>query len=271
MTAVLKQKIFVLFVLAVLLLTLVGFLLLNQSLAWFSKNGEVTADGFSLQTSVSSNLIIGKTPDELTAENYHFSVGFTEVESGNLIAVTHSDSAEDTFLAYLFNNYDINYETGLLEEGAELNLVSVPLDEREKYYIDFEVYIASAFEELYVSSLTATIDIPEAVDVNQYPYFYAASVDFYVGSVSVENFVETLSVAESLDGGSVEFSGKIADGRVPLNTDGYVKIIMRCYFDGALTDDNGRAYINSKTVGTDRIALGVAFTAVDAVAEDEAE
>ena len=57
---------------------------------------------------------------------------------------------------------------------------------------------------------------------------------------------------------------------VPLNTSGdYVKVIMRCYFDGALQNpETNEAYINSYTVGTDDIVISVSFSATEAVAAE---
>ena len=56
---------------------------------------------------------------------------------------------------------------------------------------------------------------------------------------------------------------------VPLASDGSIKVIMRCYFDGALQDPNtGYAYVNSNTVKTDGIDISVSFTAIDAVSEE---
>ena len=55
---------------------------------------------------------------------------------------------------------------------------------------------------------------------------------------------------------------------VPLASNGYVKVIMRCYFDGALQNPTtGNAYVNSQTVKSDSLDIGVTFTALDAVSE----
>jgi hypothetical protein len=43
---------------------------------------------------------------------------------------------------------------------------------------------------------------------------------------------------------------------------------MRCYFDGALQDEHGNAYVNSYTVKSDGVVIGVAFTAEEAQSED---
>lgn len=261
MSDVLKQKIFVIFILAVLLITLVGFLFLNQSLAWFASNKTVTANGFSLKSTVSSNLIIGRTVDDLTAENLQFSIDFNTAVRDNMIAVTHDSAVPDTYLKYVAHSYAIDNETGLSKDGSELAFKPVLAENSERYYIDFTIYLASAFEELPVSALEASIVIPDTVD-SIHPYFNAASIDFFVGEASLDNYVGTLSLAESLAGGTIDIL-RGEGGTVPLNTAGCITVTIRCYFDGALVGSDGRAYINSHTVRTDSIALGVNFTAKD--------
>ena len=102
-------------------------------------------------------------------------------------------------------------------------------------------------------------------------YFNAASIDFYVGEVSLDNYRGTTSVSDSLNGTARASIELFRDGvTVPdASSNESIKIIMRCYFDGALQDTNtNRAYINSNTVKTDGINIGVTFTAIDAVTEE---
>jgi hypothetical protein len=82
----------------------------------------------------------------------------------------------------------------------------------------------------------------------------------------LEGYRGTTSVASDQ---SVDiFSG--AGGTVPLNTDGYIKVIMRCYFDGALQDTtSGKAYVNSEQVKADGVVIGVNFVAVETETEEE--
>ena len=271
MSEVLKQKLMVLFISITLLFAFIGFLVLNQSLAWFSENKEVTADGLSVNAKVSPNLIIGTTVDEIQSEGVLFSVDFKGTARTNMIAVTHDSAIADTYLKYLTSHHAIDNHTGLQKGSAELEFAAVPNEDNEPYFIDYVVYIASAFEALEVSSLKAKIVIPEAVD-SLHPYFNAASIDFYVDEVNLDNFIGTTSVADSLNGterAEIDlFKGQ--GGTVPLNTteNGYIKVIMRCYFDGALTyvdDEDGKtyAYVNSYTVKTDGVVIGVDFTATD--------
>ena len=266
MTQLAKQKLMIIFVSVALIFAFVGFFFANNSLAWFSENKEATAEGLSVNAKVSSNLIIGKSIAQIKQQNILFSVDFTGTARKDMIAVTHDNDIADTYLKYLTNHYAVDTHTGNAKDGMELIFAPVPGENNEAYFIDYTVYIASAFEPLEVSSLAAKIVIPESVDA-KHPYFNAASIDFYVGEVSLNNYRGTASVAnrdvpvELMQGG----------GTVPLNTDenGYIKVIMRCYFDGALQDpDTKNAYVNSYTVLTDGVVIGVDFTATDKPVED---
>ena len=268
MTQLAKQKLMMIFISVTLIIAFVGFLVANQSLAWFSENKEVEAEGLSVNAKVSPNLIIGKTVAEITQPDVLFSVDFEGTARTDMIAVTHDASAGNTNLKYLYNHYAVGHTTGLANSGATLDFEPVPETDNESYFIDYVVYIASAFEELEASSLKATIVIPEAVD-SLHPYFMAASVDFYVGEVTDENYRGTTAVADSVNNTERKSVELLLDGgeTIPLNTDGYLTVTMRCYFDGALTTPDGsKAYVNSYEVKTDGVVIGVEFVATDKAA-----
>jgi hypothetical protein len=185
-----------------------------------------------------------------------------------MIAVTHDADAPTTFLKYLTNHYAVDFNSGNAKDGYDLEFEPVPAENNQEYFIDYTVYIASAFEQLSVKSLNAMITIPSSVD-EDHPYFNAASIDFYLGEVSADSFIGTTSVADSLKNtarAEIDLF-KNAGGTVPFNEDGYMTVIMRCYFDGALTyvDEDGKtyAYVNSYTVKSDGVVIGVDFTATD--------
>ena len=266
-----KQLMMLVFMATALVFGLVGFFLSNNGVAWFSENDKATANGLSLKTHVSPNLIIGKAPDELSHENLQFTVHFNDVEATNMIAVTRDETAPDTYLKYLVNHYAVDHITGNAKDGQTLAFADVPAESEEVYFVDYTVYISSAFSALDVSSLYATISAPETVDEeNGYGYFNAASIDFYVGEVSGDGYCGTTSVHDKLNGtGRAQVELMPGGGTIPLAPDGYIKVIMRCYFDGALQDGTGKAYVNSYTVKTDAVGLGVSFVGVDAVTEPE--
>ncbi len=260
MSQVVKQTIKVTCSFILLIAVFIGFLFANRSLAWFAQNKDVSANGLSANVKVSPNLIIAKDVETITKGELIFDIDFNGVARSNMIAVTHDDAIPATFLKYVTNHYAVNTHTGNVKDGATLEFEAVPDKDNEAYFIDYTVYIASAFEALDIDSLTATIIMPDSVDT-YHPYFYAASIDFYLEEVSLENFCGTTSLANCLkDGGGVNL---FPNGTtVPLNTDGYFTVIMRCYFDGALQDeDTGYAYVNSYTVKSDDVVIGVQFVA----------
>ena len=261
MSQVVKQTIKVTCSFILLIAVFIGFLFANRSLAWFAQNKDVSANGLSANVKVSPNLIIAKDVDSITKGDLVFDVNFNGVARKNMIAVTHDNAINDTFLKYLTNHYAVDNKTGNAKPGQTLEFEAVPTTDNEAYFIDYTVYIASAFEELEIDALTATIIMPEYVDT-YHPYFYAASIDFYLEEVSLEGYCGTTSVAGCL-GSSTGGINLFPNGTtVPLNTDGYFTVIMRCYFDGALQDiDTGKAYVNSYTVKSDDVVIGVRFVA----------
>ena len=246
-----------------LIIVFIGFLFANPSLAWFAKNENVSANGFSASAKVSPNLVIAKSPEAIAQGDLTFSVNFNGTDNEDMIAVTHDSTVPDTFLKYLTSHHAVDNQTGNAKPGATLEFADVPATDNERYFIDHVVYIASAFEPLEITALNATIVTPASVD-KDYPYYNAASVDFYLNEVSLENYRGTTSVAKNLNNDADKSVNLFPSGyTVPLNTDGYITVIMRCYFDGALQDKNGNAYVNSYTVKNKKVAIGVQFVAVE--------
>ena len=262
MTKVFKQTIKAIFAFILLIIVFIGFLFANRSMAWFARNENVGASGLSANVKVSPNLIISKNVESITKGDLIFAVDFQGVARTNMIAVTHDETIPDTYLKYLTNHYAVDNHSGNAKPGQTLEFAAVPTTNNEAYFIDYTIYIASAFEKLNVDALQAVITMPNGVDI-YHPYFNAASIDFYVGEVSASGYRGTTSVAECQvvleDTGVNLFPG---GGVVPLNSEGYITVIMRCYFDGALQDEeNDRAYINSYTVKSDGVVIGVEFIA----------
>ena len=50
---------------------------------------------------------------------------------------------------------------------------------------------------------------------------------------------------------------------IPLNTNDYIQVLMRVYFDGALEKSSGQAYVYSNAISTDNIALNIHFAAAE--------
>lgn len=248
-----------------LIIAISGMFAINGTLGWYAHNDEVSAGGLAVSSKVSPNLIIAKTEEAIKSQsNLQFNVDFNGTSRNDMIAVTRDENVAGTFLKYIENPYAVSSTTGLVKDGYELRFLPVTADNTERYFIDHIVYIASAFAPLDVESLTATITIPvQDVDLLP-PYYNAASIDFYVGEVSLDNYCGTASVANREE--SVPL---LENGTVPLNTKDSIKVIMRCYFDGALEDGKGTAYVNSYSVDTDGVVIGVEFNATETVKAEE--
>ena len=257
-----------------LIIAISGMFAINGSLGWYAHNDEVSAEGMSVDAKTTPNLVIGKTPDELMADNLQFSVSYKTDDLINMTSVTHDDQCTKTYLKYLVNHYAVDESTGNAKNGMSLEFQPVPITSDEVYFVDYTVYIASRFDSLEISSLTASITLPTTVDseyLSEHVYFNAASIDFYVGEVSLDNYRGTTSVSDSLNGTARASIELFPDGVTvhDASSNKSIKVIMRCYFDGGLQDTNtNRAYINSNTVKADGINIGVTFTAIDAVTEE---
>ena len=269
MSQIAKQKIILIALSIVLLFSFFGFLCTSHSLAWFAANRRVEANGVSVSAKVSPNLVIYKSADEIDDEDkaFQFSVDFKDTSRKNMVAVTRDGSLDAPHLKYLVNTHAVGHESGLPKDpNVPLVYETVPATENDAYFIDYTVYIASAGVALNASSLTATIDPPEIPEDDEYLFYNAASIDFYVGG----EYRGTASVANAAT--SVELLP--GGGTIPLNTDGTLEVTMRCYFDGALesTDEatgKKRAYINSYTVTPNtHVVFGVDFVATDATTDN---
>ena len=261
----LEAKVELVLISLVLIASIFAFFLLNNSTAWFANNDKVDGSGISLSAKATSNLIISKNSDDITAGIMCFDVDFKNTERDNMIAVTHDQNVPVTYLKYVTNHYAIDNITGNAFPGATLEFAPVPETDNERYFVDYTIYLASITDSIDASSLTATITVPDQSYLDK-DYVNAVSIDFYVNTVSAEGYRGTTSIAKSVsdaDDKSVNLFDS-SGGVIPHNTEGYITVIMRCYFDGALIDDkSGNAYINSYTVESDRVFLGVQFVARD--------
>lgn len=261
----LNAKIGLVFISLVLVLSIFAFMLLNGSTAWFAKNEQTYGTGMSVSVQTTPNMIIGKTPEDILEGAVVSEVRFTGTAQDNMVAVTRDESVSDTFLKYITNHYAVDIDTGNVLDGMTLNFAPVTvLENTDVYYVDYTVYIASVVGQIDLTSLIATVTVPDASSLDN-EYVKAVSVDFYLNEVSKSGYCGTAAVADGIGEGL----GRTVDlflsegGTIPLNTSGnYIRVIMRCYFDGALQDpESGKAYINSYTVQASDVVFGVQFHA----------
>lgn len=267
MSRIVEAKLRLVVAAIVLLFTIVALFTINTTLAWFAENDTATANNMQVSVKSFPSLIIAKTAEEIAEGKLQFEVSFKDASRLDMIAVTHDDAIEGTYLKYVTNHYAVSDQTGIAKPGHTLEFASVPLKDNEQYFVDCTVLLASISSPLEASSLVAKlVAMDDSYLVNS--YMCAISIDFYVGEVSAQGYRGTTSLAEAVDpnyqGINLFESG---DDRIPLNTEGYITVIMRCYFDGALLDSNGNAYINSFKVKSEKVLIGVNFTASEETAE----
>ena len=268
-------------------LTFLSVLVLAAAtMAWFANNREVNSGGMQMQVETSPNLVIAQSADgeggiaTKTATDASFSTTFdtpaqlltpSTHDWGTFYRAADTSVTSTTGLKYNCNPSVIHPSTGEERDGKTIYYnKSENDDENEKYYfVDYEVYIASVSKPLPINGLTATLNSADA-DTSTYDYHNAASVDFYLGSVSSSNYKGTLNLAGldySVNDGSEPCTEvEIISGSytVPLNTadsDNYIKVIMRFYFDGALQESDGQAFVYSDGLTTANFSMKVTFTA----------
>ncbi len=256
--------------------------------AWLAMNTSLDSNDIKMQIEVSPNLVISDkyTGDLATAtaagtrtpaaNDTNSSTSFTQVvftrSQTILIPATHASSSA-TGLKYNTTPDRVSRTTGYKSGSDDLVLADVPASPTggRTYFVDYEVYIASTDVAMTVTSLRASVS--GATLANDYQY--AASIDFYNGSVSSSNYMGTLNLAnKGMNSSGSTSGGNLVAGTpqsldlpitsIPLNTSGSVHIIMRCYFDGALEKTNNQAYVYSQGLTTADFITNVSFTGIDA-------
>ncbi len=250
------------------------------TMAWFANNRTVDSSGMQMQVETSPNLVIAQSAsgeggiDTKTATDLSFSTTF-DTPAQTLIPSTHdwgtfnSNSetpvASTTGLKYNCNPSVIHPTTGEERTGRTIyyNKSENDSGNGKYYFTDYTVYIASTDKPLPINGLTATLSSDDA-NTSTYDYHNAASVDFYLGSVSSSNYKGTLNLAgKNYSTGAPLTQVSIISGSytVPLNTADSIKVIMRFYFDGALEERSGQAYVHSDGLTTAAFSMKVTFTA----------
>ncbi len=250
-------------ILSIISIILTSFCLVTLTYSWFAFNDTVQTTGMTISVKDVESLVIAKSEQDLSnlsVDNKQFSVNFS-TDYDEMIATTHS-SESATFLKYTGNTYDVDMNTGLAKNGKEINLLDAPAS--DQYFFDSIIYLAAIQEEMAGFKLLASITNTTTIQVH-----YAASVDFYLDEVSNDNFKGTLNLAGKdafiNNGTATKTSVEIIDGsssgqdKIPLNTEGHIKVIMRFYFDGALLENENKTYINTYQISTEQVALNVDF------------
>ena len=242
------------------------FLLMGISFAWFSKNLEVRAGGMGVELHASANMVISQSTD---FSEFLMEVSMTS-DIRRLLPAIHSGFSETntTGLQRPTDLSGVGFQTGLSPD-KDIALADVPHEDASKYYIDYTVYISSLGQALESATLTAAMTAPTTQ-----PYHLAATVDFYLTSVSEDNYKGSLNLAGldmEANHGKYDASADktelilLSGSRIPCTEDTagdpYLKIIMRCYFDGALQNTDTTTYVTSAAINTEQFYLDISFTA----------
>ncbi len=247
-------------------LVVLSFMLAVTSVAWLAMNKSVTSSGMQMSMDASPNLIIAKTSADVqatdagaTCAGNDYTITYDSGRSQMLASTLDWTVGTATGLKYVTNSVDVDFNSGYAKDGKTLTFAAVPASATSAYYVDFDAYIAADGKAMENVKLVAQLDAGTAAQT--YPHLNAATVVLYKDSVSSSNKIgNPIAVKDQLTA-SVDIS--LPGNTVPLNTEGYIHIIARCYFDGALANGSGAAYVNSGEVTTDQISLNLTFTAQD--------
>ena len=270
-----------------IMLCILAVMLVMESVAWLAMNTDTSSSDMELNVIVSPNLIIANDSNKAAFLDTDNPVGFLSVTfvdaSTSVIPTTH-DGEKDalswtypTGLKYLTDTSSVKVATGIAEDSSALVFSEAVLGQGKVYYKDYVVYISSTVEPVTDTTITATLEPVNAITLDTH---YALSVDFYIGGTSMtvpsrEYYAGTANLSYAKSGGNPTsvvlktnaFSSNAAYD-IPYNKaviNNYITVIMRCYFDDALTyvDENSieRAYINSATINTTGLSFKVSFEA----------
>ena len=221
--------------------------------AWFSSNRKVDNTGVHMNIQTSPNMIIAdghlrnyttfSTMTVMSEFKYDasdevkdtsISVNFNDTEDF-YVPATHNNANDSVYgLKYNTNPSDIDFYSGLATSGYTVGLADVTANTSPKYFLEHKVLIASTDGTLSANALTATFSAnpvlgnePDysaqnyAETTNQHLYRYATSVDFYVKTVTKNQFntattAATLATTEGIGigtyAGTLNLAGKDSVG-----------------------------------------------------------
>ena len=271
-----------------------GILLLSTAasvtgtVAWFSANSTVYANGMQVKAKAESALVISNALAVGTATEVNFTTA-----ASTLVPATHNSTiavgdsmtfASATGLKYNTNPSAVNPATGLANTGEDdpaLTFGDVLYDDKGIYSADYVVFIAAAGTEHALASgekLQVKLSVSEEVYGNldkadgSYDTWNALSVDFYVSEDQEATgvYAGTLNLAKSgLSDSTFEnvtpvnllTTGTIPQNNKPASAADFLKITMRVYFDGDLkkTGSSTQAYVYSDRINVNEISFNATF------------
>lgn len=269
----------------------------SSTYAWFAANRQVTATGMKVSATTSSSLVISNVSNVGTETTHGFTSDATTIAPASHAwsRFTTVSGTNTTNLVYNDNPTKVSAKTGYKGGTDVLTFAyATNAEGATPYYVDYDVYIASAGST--IPNQDITVDITNAISTELKTY-NATSVDFYAALVSdpdasittkendgtFKNYKGTLNIANldaSTNDGSTQSanSGKVTllnnitvpqNGKTGTVTDGYIKVTMRVYIDGdlmqAAATGSGesavpaQAFVYSNVVDTTALSVAVQF------------
>lgn len=229
------------------------------SYAWFSSNRDVDTDGMKMQVDATPNLIIADDVTDIVKPDYLERLVVCGSDVTKLAPATHDSAYTSTNLKYVTNEDQVDIFTGYKKDGGnDLSYAAAEnSDDGTKYYIEKEVYIASNKQALTDTDLVCFISgaQKDSVEITD-GTLMSASVDFYLKDGDTLTFKGTSNVKDKSEVTLLE-EGSI----IPLNTESYITVVMRFYFDGALEKSAGQAYVNTATLDLSMLSVDIHFRA----------
>lgn len=259
---------------AIFLFFLTCMLLASSTYAWISMNREVYSGGLVMSMETFPGLVISKESGYGEGQIGNALIESVNARLENNYTITYVSGREamlpathdwavgtTTGLKYVSNLEIIGFLSGLPKGGASLSFTAVPEDPESTYYIDFEAYIASVNKTMTNTDLIASLSLSGAALTAETEYLKATTIDFYVGSVASNNYKGSINIRDS---GTDTVNLTNDTHMIPLNTSGSIRVIARCYFDGALKENESdtETYVRSYDAGADKVRLKITFEAV---------
>lgn len=259
------------------MLMVAAIMLSTASFAWFTMGTYATATGMSVQAEAASSLLIINASragnDVALAFKEASNAATFEAAQINLKPATSLENAAGTVapettngLVTLADATKVNTASGVATDEATFVAAAAGVN-----YVDYVAYIASAGVAIPNQTLSATVSLLDTglgANINN-----AITIDFWVATTAEGEYDDTEESVNLYTVNSQTATPK--EVKVDLATEleipaaftdeesgteaGYIKVIMRVYFDGALEDPNYTPGVGT-FVRNDQISLeGMGF------------
>ena len=239
--------------------------------AWFARNDRVKATNVNIKVDPEANLVISKNPVDPRDRQWLPEVTYEEESTAILTPISHDKDGDGTRLSTLHYcklpskiGRDTGYKIDNTTPDSDVfGAVSAATVGTRTFYKEITVLIASENKEFTNQTLTATMALAGVdTDLATNDPRYAAAVDVWVDSTDDDaNWKGTLRYAE--DGTQTTVTIPLDNNKIPITTSP-IKVVLRCYFDGALeVGTTGKAYVRTAHMNLNDVNITVTFTATE--------